>query len=391
MSSSSSSRSSVIYYCLSIVISALGALGVALQNYLAVEIFLKGLLSGGKWVSGFIKSVSIGSGGIASGMVNFWMNVSLLEGFFARMTSNKDYHYKTLSTLEKVQYFGGIFVFVVTGILFGLMAFAFGLEGPISILAVAAGVFVSMIMTIQEVETWLKSYNPLKIEEEALSGLQKLGKACGHIIAIGNVLALSLLFTLGLAESLMMMQIAAFPAFVIGVAVAFTFGAFTEYYFYNFYLADFCKDFYKNCQLMRANNHPVLGLLCVSTNAFVNAALTYSGVGLLTGLLVTAGIGLPSIAVITGLSVVSAFFSGSASFVLGMDFWIGERPDNSPACLPVEVDVEVVSSLSHGKSAVNDVGLILTPGLSIFNRSPLVDNVVSNHLSSASTPQGLMS
>lgn len=358
---SSSPLKNTTHYWLARIISALGALGVALQNYLAVEIFLKGLIYGTKWFSKLIKPLSIVTGGACSGMVNLWMNIPLLEGFFARMDSNDDYFYKTLNLWEKIQYFGGIFVFVVTGILFGLMAFTFAMEGPLAILAVASGVFVSVIMTIQEVETWLKSYNFNKTEEKPLSDYQKLGKICGHIIALGNVLGLSLLFTLSLAESLILLQIAALPAFTIAFSVAFTFGAFTEYYFYNFYCAEFCKDFYKNCQLMSTTDHPFLGALCVLTNASVNAALTYSGVGLLSGLFVTAGLGVPSVVFITGLSVVSAFFAGSASFILGMDFWIGDKPKN------VQVKKTIVeTNQKPSPSPANDEALIYTPGLSFF-------------------------
>jgi len=58
----------------------------------------------------------------------------------------------------------------------------------------------------------------------------------------------------------------------------------------------------------------------------VNAALTYAGVELLTVILVAAGVGLPPAAVITALSAVSALFAGSASFILGLDFWVGDKP-----------------------------------------------------------------
>ena len=264
------------------IIGGLGALGVALQNYPAVSLFVTGIARGFTSMSRLLTwSIEIGSfmtGAMCSGLVNFWMNVELLEGFFKRVFSHNDYQYKrlNLSRLQKLQYFGGIFVFVVTGILFGLMAFTFAMTGPFAILSIAAGVFVAAIMTIQEVETWLGSYESKGIEtQEKLSKQQLLGKSIGHLIAIGNVLALSLLFTLSLSEFLCALHVATFPALVAGGLVAFTFGAFTEYYFYNFYLANFCKDFKENWNNMLASSQAWLGLACVSINAFVNAALTY--------------------------------------------------------------------------------------------------------------------
>lgn len=319
---------------LSYSISALGALGGALQNYIAVDIFLRGLLSGAaplsQLLSGFIQSVAVGAGGVCSGMVNFYINVGLLDKFIDRMTH--DSACGELDGWNEFMYYAGIFVFAVTGVLFGATAFTFGITSPLSALAVASGVFVAIIMTIQEVETWLQSFDHTSsnksVYELFTNWMETLtfGKACGHIIAAGNVIALSVLFTLGLAEVLITLQVAAFTAFVIGLTTAFTFGAFTEFYFYNFFLADFCADFSENWELMKETPNAALGFVCVSINAFVNAALTYSGVGLMTGLLTLAGVALPPVAVIVALSAISAFFAGSASFILGLDFWIGERP-----------------------------------------------------------------
>ncbi|MCH9756532.1 MAG: hypothetical protein K0U37_05010 [Gammaproteobacteria bacterium] len=331
------------------VLSGLGALGVALQNYQAVELFLKAVTT---WSTGFIQAMALGAGGACSGMVNLWMNMDLLDKFFTRMMSDKAYQYKKLTAWQQLQYFGGIFVFFVTGVLFGLMAFTFAMEGPLAMLSIAVGVFVAAIMTIQEIETWLSSYDEKEVTEaESLTALQKIGKWCGHIIAVGNVIALSLLFTLSLAEALMVLHLAVIPALGIGAAVAFTFGAFTEYYFYNFYLADFCKDFGDNWSLMMEAPHAFMGFMCVFTNAFVNAALTYSALELLTALLITAEVALPPVAIITALSLVSAFFAGSASFILGMDFWIGSKPAE-PEIKAESGNVSIAKS-RHGLFASN--------------------------------------
>ncbi|PJD90725.1 MAG: hypothetical protein CK424_08640 [Legionella sp.] len=312
--------------------ASLGALGVALQNYPAVSLFINGLTTGvipaSRALDWSIQIAAFSMGGLCSGMVNFWMNVELLNGFFNRMTADNEYQYKQLTAWQQLQYFSGIFVFVVTGILFGLMAFTFAMEGPLAMLSIVAGVFVAGIMTIQEVETWLSGYDEKEATdvEIALTHHQLIGKWIGHIIAAGNVLALSLLFTLSLTQALMTMHMAALPALIIGFSVAFTFGAFTEYYFYNAYLSEFCKNFGENWTKMMAISHAWVGVLCVSTNAFVNGALTYAGVELLTGVLLAANLSLPPIAAMTALAVVSAFFAGSASLMLGLDFWIRQNP-----------------------------------------------------------------
>lgn len=313
------------------IISGLGALGVALQNYPAVELVMKGFISTTKVSKSLITLGALASGGLCSGLVNYWMNVNLLNGFFKRMTSDKAYQYKGLTLWQQLQYFAGISVFVVTGLLFGLMAFTFALEGPLALLSIAAGVFVAIIMTIQEVETWLSSYDVKEGNTEAsLTSWQALGQLCGHVIAMGNVLALSFLLTLGMAQSLIMLGMAAFPALMMGTGIAFTFGAFTEYFFYDVYLANFCKNFSQKWQQMMEHPQAWLGLLCVSTNALVNAALTYAAVDLLTVILISAQIALPPVAAMMAMAGVLAFFAGSASYILGLDFWIGSKPEVKP-------------------------------------------------------------
>lgn len=348
-------------------LSTLGAFGTALQNYPAVDLFMnelfKNIITAGKLSKNLAKITALGAGSMCGGLVNFWMNVELLDGFFARF--KKGYHYKNLklTAWQKLQYFGGIFVFLVTGILFGLMAFTFAMSGPLAMLSIAAGIFVAIIMTIQEIETWLSSYdNQGPTSKESLTLQQQIGKWCGHIIAVGNVLALSLLFTLSLAQALIALNVAALPAIIAGVAVAFTFGAFTEYYFYNFYLAKFCKNFSQNWKSMTEVPNAWLGFLCVTTNAFVNAALTYAGIGLLSGLLIAANIALPPVLAITILASVCAFFAGSASFILGMDFWVRQNPQKSQV-----QEIPVVKKVSP---AVSQFGLFSANKASYTKNTP---------------------
>ncbi len=340
------------------------------------------IIPAGRLLDWSVQISALGAGGLCSGVVNYWMNVELLEEFYKRMTSNEE-KYTRKRTLpsrlpagwEKFQYFAGIFVFVVTGLLFGLMAFTFAAQGPLALLSIAAGVFVAGIMTIQEVETWLQSWDDWEDEqneqdkkiEAPLTKLQLLGKWIGHLLAAGNVLALSLLFTLSLAQALMAFQIAAFPALITGFAVAFTFGAFTEYYFYNVYLSDFCKKFGENLGKMLAIPNAWFGFLCVSVNAFVNGALTYTGVELLTGLLLAANMTLPPLAAITALAAISAFFAGSASLILGLAFWIRQHPVRAAAVVPetTVVHLSIVKSRSGLFLAANENMV----GSTLHNRS----------------------
>lgn len=347
------------------LLASLGAIGTALQNYPAVALFIyeivKNSIPASRWLDWSIHIAALGAGGLCSGMVNYWMNVELLNGFFERMTSNKDYQYKTLelTTWQQLQYFGGLFIFVVTGILFGLMAFAFSMEGPLAMLSVVAGIFVAGIMTIQEVETWLSSYdNQEAAMDSPLTNAQYLGKWVGHMIAAGNVLALSLLFTLSLAEGLIALHVAAQTALIIGVTVAFTFGAFTEFYFYNVYLSNFCMNLEANWARMLTASHAWFGLLCVSTNAFVNAALTFTGVELLAALLITANITLPPMLAVTAIAAVSAFFGGSASFILGLDFWVKQNPAKQPESPVIKNTVSIAKS-RLGLFAANEDEMLL--------------------------------
>lgn len=332
------------------IIAGLGAFGTALQNYPAVVLFInsmtKNMIPVTQASTIATHAASLATGGLCSGMVNFGMNVKLLEDFSKRLKKEK--HAKKwqwerlgLNTKEKAIYLGGILVFMVTGILFGLMAFTFAMEGPLAILSIAAGIFVAAIMTIQEIETWLQSYDKMEkaqkllkrgiiTVEPPLSNVEKFGQACGHMIAIGNVFALSLLFSLSLASALITFHMTALPALITGFLFGFSFGAITEYYFYKTYLSDFCKNIKQNLNDMINIPNAWFGVLCITTNALVNAALTYAGVEMLTGLLLAASIALPSTAAMIALATVCAFFAGTASLILGTAFWIRKyKPQDS--------------------------------------------------------------
>lgn len=350
------------------ILSALGAISVALQNYVAVELFIRGTVLAGVPVtaglSRLIRMISFGFGGVSSGMVNFFINMDLLDAFFKRLSG--DVPSPSLTGWVRVQYVAGIVIFVATGLLFGFTTFAFAITTPFAVMAITAGLFVAIIMTIQELETWLQSFDDQSTETTEFS----IGALCGHIIAAGNVLGLSLLFTLGLTETLVFFNVAAFPALMVGLSVAFTGGAFTEFYFYNFFLAKFCHSFDEKWELMKDTRFAFFGLFCISSNAIVNLALTYSGVGLLSFVLVPAGIALPPAWAIIGLSAVSGLFAGVASFLLGMDFWIKNLlPCPEIVVLP-EIDMRADSpSPLLGAIIPRSPSLPATTGLTFFKSS----------------------
>lgn len=311
-------------------LATLGALGIALQNYMAI-IAIPNAISAAATVSnavmGALHGVGVALGGLCGGLVNFFINIGLLESFLERVTGKKKR--PNLKGFKWFSYWFGSAVFVCTGVLFGLTAVAFGPAGPLAALAIAAGVFVAVIMTIQELETWLQRFDdpethvkkPIKqIFLEWKKSLTK-GKVIGFLIAVGNVLALSLLFTMGLATVLSGVGLPALPALIVAFSIAFTAGAFTEFYFYHNFLSKFCDKFKEKWQAFKASKWPVVGVVCITTNAVVNTVLTYVGIIMITGLLIAAGVAAPPLGAMIAIAAVSALCAGIASFVLGMDFW----------------------------------------------------------------------
>lgn len=352
---------------ISYITSGLGAIGIALQNYLALDLFIKTIIAGftsiTNFLSGLSQAIAIGLGGICSGMVNYFINLDLLDDFLKRFSSSQDddeieSETQKLNGWRKFRYIAGILVFTLTGILFGATAFTIGLATPLSALAVGIGILVAIIMIIQEVETWLQSFEnkhgqieakDIKVIFQVWKNSLTPGKVVGHVIAAGNVLALSLMFTLGLAEVLMVVfPITALPAFIIGVSFAFTFGAFTEFYFYNAFIAKFCQKFNEKWGAMKESKYALAGFFCVSANALVNGALTYTGVGLLTTLLVSAGIALPPVGIIIAICAISALFAAAASFTLGMDFWIRKMGKKEEDAQVILLGASAAHSHQHG-------------------------------------------
>lgn len=323
------------------LVSLLGAMGTGLQNYMAFFTFLASITRFG-W--DLLQGLAISLGGVCSGIVNLCINIDLLNKFIERFyplteggkkkkQARDAYHAEHLKpwTWNWLKYWLGIAVFISTGLLFGLIALSFSSVGVLAAVAIAAGIFVSIIMVIQELETWLEAFDPPKevgAKKETLTFWGKLtawfkNKSLGHwigtLVAIANVLALSLLFTVGIAGFLVTVGAPPLAAVISGLSIAFTIGAFTEFYFYNFFLADFCANIEKKWKDLLNSKYWGLGVFSISANAAVNAALCYAGVLLLNPMLIAAGLTpLPLV-----VPIIAAIFGGLASLLLGADFWIG--------------------------------------------------------------------
>ena len=298
-----------------------GALGTSLQNFMAFVAFL-GQTSN---ISAFFIKLLSGVVSVSSGLVNLCMNIDLLWSFAQRLSGEKKSY--PGKGWQRFKYYAGSAVFITTGLLFAFTTIAFSPVGALATLGLVAGVFVGLIMMIQELETWISSFTEDQEEMSFIEGLSSwwteltLGKSVGFIISLGNVFALSLLLTAGLTVFLMSVGVPGLTAVMAGFAVAFTVGAFTEFYFYNAFLSKFCDKFVEKCKELMASDYALLGITSIFINAAVNAALCYAGVFMLSGLVLSAGLAFPP----QGMAIVAACFGGLASLLLGSSFWI----DNS--------------------------------------------------------------
>lgn len=299
-----------------------GALGVGLQNFMA---FVSFLLDLGGLSSAAVLGIAATFGGFISGLVNLWMNVDLLKDFFKRFTGNKVQ--EKLRGWKKFRYYLGCLLFITTGILFGMTAFAFGGVGVLAGLAIASGLLVAIIMMIQELETWLQSFDEAGAKTSLKEAFVKWwkglspAKAVGFCISVGNILALSLLFALGITNFLIMAGVPLFPAIIVSLVVAFTAGAFTEFYFYNSILSSFCEQIatvWWKAFLELSFKVKATVFLSSLINAAVNGVLCYAGVVLFNALLVSVGMSPMGL----GIIITASIFAAAASYMLGVKFWV---------------------------------------------------------------------
>lgn len=415
------------------LVSLLGAAGTGLQNYMAFFTFLAHIT---RFSWDLLQGLAIGLGGICSGLVNLCINIDLLNAFMERFypvteegkekkQARDAYHKQQLKpwTWNWLKYWLGIAVFIITGILFGLTALSFSSVGVLTAIAIAAGIFVSIIMIIQELETWLSAFDPpegwvansslitpksgfsiTKIIGDVINWFKEksLSQWIGFLIAVGNVLALSLLFTVGLAGILVTLGAPHLAAVISGLCIAFTIGAFTEFYFYNFFLKNFCQEIQdiletlwlwqqnqgkdqEKDETQQENQKKInellekfnklklkpLGVISILVNAIVNGALCYAGVLLLNPLLVSAGL----MALPLAMPIIAAIFGGLASLLLGADFWIG----NSKKILSwfTSKNVEIIEPESEsGKTKIAMAKL--APASQPLLRGNTVDNSLNS-------------
>ena len=392
-----------------LALALLGAVGIGFQNYSALYdvLFISLHLSP---LGSFV--IALVAAGICSTLVNFCLNGDLLYSFYQRIMKKPS---PALSNGGKVKYWLGVGVFIITGLLFGFMAFSVVTAGGLAaldwvgILSIVSGVFVSVITIIQELETWLDGFdNPIAIEiykksqkleqdktdelkiddvidklskklikvgtldyglleakrQDILAKLDRLkdqtknevikqlkafqkeaedhaiqpswsdalnnkleqfkkkpfGYSAGFLVSVLNVMGLSLLFTIGLAPVLIQLGVSALPAIIIGFSLAFTAGAFTEFYFYQGFLTDFCSRVIDKWEQLLKSPVRGVGISAALINGTVNGVLAYFGVTLILGpLLESIGVVIPSLLT---LGIISAVFVGLASVLLGASFYI---------------------------------------------------------------------
>jgi hypothetical protein len=185
------------------------------------------------------------------------------------------------------------------------------------------------LSSLETIETLKKDIEEqIKKEQAARSVLSSLanwlknlsfGKLVGLILSLANTMALSLMLTIGLTTFLSYVGVPALPALITGFSVAFTAGAYSEFYFYHYFLSDFCDQIQEKWKDLMERPNPLLGIFVVAINAGVTGAIAYFCVQILEHLFVAAGVSVPSL---LPLAWVSAVSSGVASFLLGSSFWI---------------------------------------------------------------------
>lgn len=300
------------------VISILGGLGVALQNVMGIVALLQGVgMAATEVGTAFMHIIATSLGGLCSGVVNTFINLDTLESFFQRILGIKPM--PSLERPQKIVYWLGVGVFIITGLLYGLTAFAFGPIGALAVLGIIAGVLVAGISTIQEMEVWLARFDA-DFKDVTEDGSTK-SKIIGKIITIGTIISLSLLFTMGIATFMTGVGAPIIPSLIVGFGLSFTAGAFTEYVFYNRALGDFCQHFDQKWENFKKSRWPVLGFTISVLNGLVNGALAYIGMTLLIGLIVSTGVAAPPLGVVIAVGLIVAIFSGAASTMLGISFW----------------------------------------------------------------------
>lgn len=367
--------------------SFLGAVGTGIQNYMGSVQFIQYFMGQAYSLSdagvGIAHSCAAALGGASSIFVNYLLNVELIRDFIfrlkrlrlrslqrhydeqvARLEELKQNQLRAQADIERIEAYLagrkliidrlqaelgaenviglksgltgwkkvmcwiGIGLFIVSGLLYGLMAVAVAPQGVLAILGIIAGALVTPIQTIQEIEVWVGWLDPMRASEASRSS--KLAKGVGIGFSIATVVVLSTLFTLGIASFLMSFGVAALPAVIAGAAVAFSVGAFTEFFFYAPYLMSFCGDVSKTIQEFKASKKPLLGLLIVGLNAAANGVMAGFAIGLLIGVIVAAGAAVPPFGGVLAVAILGGVIAAAASFMLGTKFWISKFGADKP-------------------------------------------------------------
>ncbi len=328
------------------ILSILGALGIAFSNYTGLASLLQtianGALAATKVGLGFLHGISIAAGAICGGAMNLIMFRDLLDDFLWRFIKRKDENGEWTvkpkpefkNNTSRVKYVVGILAFVLSGLLYGAMAFAISSTSPIAILGIIAGILVGGLSTIQELETWLSDEEWNKRDPKAPADPigTKGTKIFGLTLTTAEVIVLSLLFAAGFVTFLTHFHVPVIIALTVGSAVAVPTGLFTQKTFYKPSLTRFCNGFRDRFKALKTETKaPGFGLAFAIVNGLVNGALAYVGMSMLIGVIATAvGVAAPPLGAVLAIGIVVAIIAATASMILGMEFWIKKMPKKKP-------------------------------------------------------------
>lgn len=262
-------------------------------------------------------------------------------GWFANQSVNdvsfEDFHkYARKPNLEEAEFtcqnlkkrkswvfYFGVLLFVISAAMYGATAFAFGEWGPLQQIAAALGLVSAIVTVIPEVENWIDPYYH-KADNvsifEYISGERKNGWAL--FLTLLNVIALSATFAIGLV-SFFQVFITTLPmttAIIISIAIAYSIGGATPFYFYLKAITDTFTNF-KQTYWPAFRNAPG------STQAKIAMKVTLNAVGNLIATVFAINWILPALVVGTpfaalvgpyllAFAIVCGLVAGLASFVI---------------------------------------------------------------------------
>ena len=308
----------------------------------------------------------------------------------------------------------GLVLVLITAILNTSAGAVFALHSASILFVLPFSLFVAVIFTMGDMESWFYNFDKPEPEIPADNILGEEGRSLGRIIGvlfgIGNMLCLCLLFTSSL--TILLSPIGIEIALGISFFLAFTAGLLTESSFYITRMAETCGDigkwigdkignFFIGIFSLFINEYKpleqtptastwsfagtftfIVGQPLILTYAFVHGATFYAGILAFPALLGAVNLFVPGIAIIATVAALVGFVGG---YILGLNFLNlivgqinesaaldpGGLPDveagekvgsrQEPIILPVPVDV-IADKLNKAGDKLKQLGLsVLEP------------------------------